>query len=108
MKTNVTSSETFIKAAIKSLKARLSKRFTTSISETVIFMKDAPELLQKEWENLKKEIILEVERLEKTDNERQSYKDFSVEKEEYNADKNRVDRIRKKISELTNQIEGIN
>ncbi len=99
------SSETLAKAAFNRLKARLGKNFLSSLSETANFMKDAPEVIQKEWDLLKEEIIIEAERLDQLENKETSSQDISLNKEEVDDDQNTIDRIREKLSKLTNQLE---
>ncbi len=104
----MSTSETIARAALNRLKARLSKKFSKSIAETIILMKDAPEIIQKEWEIFKEEIAIEATKLDEIENKNESYQENGLEKEDIDQDQNTIDKIRLKISQLTNQIEEIN
>ncbi len=104
----MSSSESYIKAAYTSLKARISKIFFISISEAAIFIKDAPEKIQVEFDLLKKEISAEASRIDDIRNEKSSFQNISFDKEEVAFKQNKIAAIKAKISKLTKQIEGIN
>ena len=104
----VSSSEIYIKAALKRLQARIEKNFFVSISEAASFIKDAPNKIETEWDLLKEEIREEASRLDEISNQESSVQDNSFGKEEDNLDKNRIVSIRKTIAKLTKQVEGLN
>ncbi len=101
----MSTSETYIKATLNRLKARIGNKVTDSISEVASLIKEAPDLITKELDLLTKEILDEASRLEKNNDEQNSVQEISFKKEEVNEDQNRIDRIRMKISQLANQIE---
>ncbi len=57
-------SENFLRAALNSIKARIRKTIIYSAYETANFMKEAPDLIKKEWNEFKEEISLEADRIE--------------------------------------------
>ena len=63
------SSDYLIKAAMKKISERLNKTFIGKVEEAANVAQEVPELLKKEIENLKDEIILEAKRLEDIDSE---------------------------------------
>ena len=87
-----------------------SNSFFASLSETAVFIKDVPEVIQNEWDLFKEEIIEEAARIEEIDKKGTPFQDISENKVDVgaDADQNTIDRIREKISEITHQIEGIN
>ena len=101
-------SENFLRAAFNSVKARIRKKIIHSAYETASFMQEAPELIKKEWDQLKEEISTEAQRLENFNNEEESSLDDIDLKAEVNlSPKNKIDDIRKKIAKLNNLVEEI-
>ena len=98
-------SDNFIRAAFNSIKARARKTIINSAYETTNFMKEAPELIKKEWNEFKQEVNVEAERIENSQNAEVSSKDLDLESEETIYQQNKIDHIRKKISKLNNQFE---
>ena len=106
----MTTSENFLRAAFNSIKARIKKTIIYSTHETASFMKEAPEIIKKEWNIFKEEVFTEAERLEDTHSQEVSMKneDIDLKAKEDIQTKNNIDKIRKKISKLNNQLEEIN
>ena len=104
----MTTSENFLRAAFNSVKARIRKTIIYSAFETASFIREAPELIKKEWDQFKEEISSESERLENVNNEEVVSIDDIDFKPEFNlSPRNKIDNIRKKIAKLNNLIEEI-
>ncbi len=103
----MTSSENFFRAAFNSVKARIKKTVIYSANETANFMKDAPEIIKKEWNEFKDEVSKEADRLEDSKNEAISMEEMDFKKEYDLSEQTRIDQLRKKIADLNNKIEEI-
>ena len=64
----MTNSDYLLKAAIRKVTEKLSEILVEKIEEATNIAQDAPEILKKEFDNLKESIIEEASRLEKTEN----------------------------------------
>ena len=64
----MTNSDYLLKAAIKKLTEKLNEILVDKIEEATNIAQDAPEILKKEFDNLKESIIEEASRLEKVEN----------------------------------------
>ena len=89
----MTNSDYLLKAAIKKVTEKLSEILVEKIEEATHIAQDAPEILKKEFDSLKKSIIEEASRLEKAEN--------IEENESTNTYQD------SKIKEALNEIEGI-
>ena len=87
-------SDYLLKAAIKKVTEKLNEILVEKIEEATNIAQDAPEILKKEFDNLKESIIEEASRMEKKEN--------IQENEPINAYQNY------KIEKAINEIEGIN
>ena len=104
----MTTSENFLRAAFNSVKARIKKTIIYSTYETTSFIKEAPELIKKEWDQFKEEISTEAERLENFKNEGEtSLDDINLKPEGNLSTQNKIDHIRKKIAKLNDMVEDI-
>ena len=102
-------SENLLRAAFNSIKARIKKTIVYSAYETASFMKEAPELIKKEWDQFKEEISTEAERLENSNNEEEvSLDDTDLKPESNLSPQKTIDHIRKKIAKLNNIVEDSN
>ena len=90
----MTNSDYLLKAAIKKVTEKLNEILVEKIEEATNIAQDAPEILRKEFDNLKESIIEEASRMEKVDN--------IQENEPTNTYQNT------KIDQALNEIEGIN
>ena len=99
----MTTSENFLRAAFNSIKARIKKTIVYSAYETASFMKEAPELIKKEWNEFKEEISVEADRIENSQTE-----EIDLTKKDNLSPQNKIDLIRKKIANLNDQLEEIN
>ena len=81
----MTNSDYLLKAAIKKVTEKLNEILVEKIEEAANIAQDAPEILKKEFDNLKESIIEEASRLEKTENIQENestntYKDSKIKK----------------------------
>ena len=90
----MTNSDFLLKAAIKKLTEKLSEILVEKIEEATNIAQDAPVILKKEFDNLKKSIIEEASRMEKSENVQE--------------DKSANTYQDSKIKKALNEIEGIN
>jgi len=90
----MTNSDYLLKAAIKKVTEKLNDILVVKFEEATNIAQDAPEILKKEFDNLKESIIEEASRMEKAEN--------IQENESTNTDED------SKIKKALNEIEGIN
>ena len=90
----MTNSDYLLKAAIKKVTEKLNEILVEKIEEATNIAQDAPEILKKEFDNLKESIIEEASRMEKSEN----IKDNAPTDTFNNS----------KIKKALNEIEGIN
>ena len=64
----MTNSDYILKAAIKKVTEKLNEILVDKIEEATNIAQDAPEILKKEFDNLKESIIEEASRMEKAEN----------------------------------------
>ena len=64
----MTNPDYLLKATIKKLTEKLNEILVEKIEEATNIAQDAPEILKKEFDNLKESIIEEASRLEKAEN----------------------------------------
>ena len=64
----MTNSDYLLKAAIKKVTEKLNEILVEKIEEATNIAQDAPEVLKKEFDNLKESIIEEASRMKKTEN----------------------------------------
>ena len=63
----MTNSDYLLKAAIKKVTEKFNERLVDKIEEATNIAQDAPEILKKEFDNLKESIIEEASRMEKSE-----------------------------------------
>ena len=90
----MTNSDYLLKAAIKKVTEKLNEILVEKIEEATNIAQDAPEILKKQFDNLKESIIEEASKMEKAEN--------IQEHETTNTYQN------SKIKESLNEIEEIN
>ena len=90
----MTNSDYLLKAAIKKVTEKLNEILVEKIEEATNIAQDTPEILKKEFDNLKESIIEEALRMERADNIQE------------NENKNNYQNSKIKIA--LNEIEGIN
>ena len=90
----MTNSDYLLKAAIKKVTEKLNEILVEKIEEATNIAQDAPEILKKEFDNLKESIIKEASRMEKAENIQENEATDTFENS--------------KIKKALNEIEGIN
>tara|TARA_B100000886_G_scaffold89874_1_gene59233 strand:- start:119 stop:436 length:318 start_codon:yes stop_codon:yes gene_type:complete len=90
----MTNSDYLLKAAIKKVSEKLNELLVEKIGEVTNIAQDAPEILKKEFDNLKESIVEEASRMEKADH-------IQVNDSTNNYQNS-------KIKKALNEIEGIN
>ena len=65
----MSNSDYLIKATVKKISERLNKTFVEKVEEAANVAQEVPEILKKEMEDLKDEIIQEAKRLEQIDSD---------------------------------------
>ena len=90
----MTNSDYLLKAAIKKVTEKLNEILVEKIEEATNIAQDAPEILKKEFDNLKESIIEEASRMEKSENNQE------------NEPTNNSQNFKQK--KALNEIEGIN
>ncbi len=81
----MTNSDYLLKAAIKKLTEKINELLVDKIEEATNIAQDAPEILKREFDNLKESIIEEASRMEKAENIQEnefanSYQDSNIKK----------------------------
>ena len=101
----MTNSDYLLKAAIKKVTEKLNEILVEKIEEATNIAQDAPEVLKKEFDNLKESIIEEASRLEKAENTKENesantYQDSKLKKalSEIEVIKNQIDLFNKNIN----------
>ncbi len=92
-------SETLFKAALNRLAARLEQKIYTSAEKLAGIAQEAPSKIRKEWEEFKKEVYEESERLEKI------HQKGNNNNENKDSIKSKIKNIRSKVIELNKDIE---
>ena len=68
----MTNSDYLLKAAFKKVTEKLNEILVEKIEEATNIAQDAPEILKKEFDNLKESIIEEASRMEKAENSQEN------------------------------------
>ena len=97
----MSNSDYLIKATIKTISEKLNRTFSSKIDEAASAAQEVPELLKKEIEILKDEIIDEAKRME------EESKNEPPNKEDGNNDPI-LNKASKKISSITKKLNEIN
>ena len=104
----MTNSDYLLKAAIKKVTEKLNEIFVEKIEEATNIAQDAPEILKKEFDNLKESIIEEASRLEKAENIQESESTNTYQYSEIKKALNEIEGINKQIDlfnkNINNQI----
>ena len=97
----MSNSDYLIKATVKKISERLNNTFIGKIEEAANVAQEVPEILKKEIENLKDEIIQEANRLEEIDNDENHKK----QKESLNP---KLEQSIEKIESIKNYLDNLN
>ena len=97
----MSNSDYLIKASIKKISEKLNKTFVEKVEEAANVAQEVPEILKKEIEDLKDEIIQEAKRLEEIDND----DNFRQQKVSSNP---KIEQSLEKIESIKTSLENLN
>ena len=97
----MSNSDYLIKATVKKISERLNKTFVGKVEEAANAAQEVPEILKKEIEGLKNEIIQEAKRLE----EIESDENFRQPKASLNP---KIERSKDKVESIKANLENLN
>ena len=100
------SNENLLKATLNRLSARIGQKLLDSAVELAVIAKEGPERLRDEWQLFQEEVVAEANRLDQESSEEVS--DIKEESKSPQTDntKEKIDRIRAKVSELNSKLEA--
>jgi len=93
----MTNSDYLLKAAIKKVTEKLSEILVEKIEEVTNIAQDAPEILKKEFDNLKESIIEEASKMEKAENIQKNEPTNTYQNSKINKALNEIEDINKQI-----------
>ena len=96
----MSNSDYLIKATIKTISEKLNRTFSSKIDEAATAAQEVPELLKKEIEILKDEIIDEAKRMEEESKNEQPNKEESTNDPIINKASKKISLITKKLNEI--------
>ena len=97
----MTNSDYLLKAALKKVTEKLNEILVEKIEEATNIAQDAPEILKKEFDNLKDSIIEEASRMEKVENIQEN------ESSNTNQD-SKIEKALNEIEDINKQIDLLN
>ena len=100
----MTNSDYLLKAAIKKVTEKLNEIFLGKIEEATNIAQDAPEILKKEFDNLKESIIEEASRMEKSETIQNNDPTDTFKNSEIKKALNEIEDINKQIDLLNKAI----
>ena len=98
----MTNSDYLLKAAIKKVTEKLNDILVEKIEEATNIAQDAPEILKKEFDNLKDSIMEEASRMEKAENNQENESSNTYQDPKIKKALNEIEHINKQI-DLFNQ-----
>ena len=93
----MTNSDYLLKAAIKKVTEKLNEILVEKIEEATNIAQDAPEMLKKEFDSLKKSIIEEASRMEQAENIQENETTITYENFKVKEALNEIEDINKQI-----------
>ena len=93
----MTNSDYLLKAAIKKVSEKLNEILVEKIEEATNIAQDAPEILKKEFDNLKESIIEEASRMEQAENIQENQPTKTYQNSKIKKALNEIDGINKQI-----------
>ena len=99
----MSSSETILKAALNTLKARLGEKLINVKDEINNLAQDAPEKIQKEWDIFQEDVKNEIDRLDKENSS--SKQESSNRNKQSIGINNKINDMRKRVSNLNKMLE---
>ena len=97
-------SDYLLKAAIKKVTEKLNEILVEKIEEATNIAQDAPEILKKEFDNLKESIIEEASRMEEAENIQENEPTHTFENFKIKKALNEIEEINKQIDLLNKKI----
>tara|TARA_B100001115_G_C15526939_1_gene250106 strand:+ start:187 stop:492 length:306 start_codon:yes stop_codon:yes gene_type:complete len=97
----MSNSDYLIKATVKKISERLNKTFIGKVEEAANAAQEVPDIVKKELEELKDDIIQEAKRLEEIDND----DDFREPKSSSNS---KIEQSLEKIKSIKSYLENLN
>ena len=97
----MSNSDYLIKATVKKISERLNKTLIEKVGEAANVAQEVPEILKKEIEELKDEIIQEAKKLEEIDSNENSNKSAS-------SSNPKIDQSLKKIGSIKTYLDNLN
>ena len=97
----MSNSDYLIKATVNKISERLNRTFIEKVEEAANVAQEVPEILKKEIEDLKDEIIKEAQRLEDIDND----DNFRQQKSSSNS---KIEQSLEKIESIKSSLENLN
>ena len=101
----MSSSKHLFEATVNLLTTKVSQGIIDAANKIAVITEEAPDKIRKEVELLQEEIYAEAERLSKKSNSQSGDNDSDIEKSSNDSPKEKIDRIRSKISELSLKVE---
>tara|TARA_Y100001933_G_C18666865_1_gene425217 strand:- start:314 stop:619 length:306 start_codon:yes stop_codon:yes gene_type:complete len=96
----MSNSDYLIKATVKKLSEKLNKTFFEKIEEAANAAQEAPEIIKKEIESFKDEIITEAKRLEEIENKNEN--------DDFDESLLSLKKSREKISQIKLKLDNLN
>lgn len=96
----MSNSDYLIKATIKTISEKLNRTFSSKIDEAATAAQEVPELLKKEIEILKDEIIDEAKRMEEESKNEPPNKEDGTNDTIFNKASKKISLITKKLNEI--------
>ena len=93
----MTNSDYLLKAAIKKVTEKLNEILVEKIEEATNIAQDAPEILKKEFDSLKKSIIEEASRMENAENIKENESSNTYQDSKIKKALNEIEDINKQI-----------
>ena len=100
----MTNSDYLLKAAIKKVTEKLNEILVEKIEEATNIAQDAPEILKKEFDNLKESIIEEASRMEKAENIQENEPTNTYQNAKIKKALNEIEEINKQINQFNETI----
>ncbi len=98
----MSSIKTLLKATLSRLSARIENKLISIATDFAIFAKDSPEKFKKEWEIFQEEVISEIDKIERNNNQNNTNK---RETREEDSTQQKIDLLRARVKEINQLIE---
>ena len=102
----MSNSDYLIKATIKTISEKLNRTFSSKIDEAATAAQEVPELLKKEIEILKDEIVDEAKRMEEESKNESPNKEDGTNDPIFNQASKKISLITKKLNEINNILDN--